>query len=392
MFKRISYRIALQFTAFVLGLFLLNGIIFLAADITNARRQTHFRLSRESFAIIRHIDHPSFPDMHPEDLPMQMRDRVRFIDASGTTLYAGRYFTDLPFSSGQGFSRMRIEEDDMSVLTIPVMSDGKLKAYAQIADMERLRLKDLPLRAFLYLIVSISVSALTFIVGIFFARRSLKPAEEMMMRLEQFTQDASHELRTPLAALNSSLDLALKTGKHQEGLHSAKDDVKDITVLVERLLELARIDKFVLIDDMIDFSALVTDTLEKYSLIIKEKSMTLESSIASGVMVRGDSALLKQVLSNLLMNAVKFNKPSGSVKVLLSKKELAVTDTGIGIAPSDIPNVFNRFFQADTSRAKEGFGLGLALVRRIVELHGWAIRAESTLGKGTTFRIAIQTA
>lgn len=392
MFKRISYRIALQFTAFVLGLFLINGIIFLAADITNARRQTHYRLSRESFTIIRHIDHPSFPDMHPEDLPMPMRDRVRFTDASGTTLYAGRYFTDVPFSSGQGFSRMRIEEDDMSVLTIPVMENGKLKAYAQIADMERLRLKDLPLRAFLYLIVSISVSALTFLVGIFFARRSLKPAEEMMMRLEQFTQDASHELRTPLAALNSSLDLALKTGKHQEGLLSAKDDVKDITELVERLLELARIDKFVLGDEAVDFTALVTDTLEKYRIIAKEKGITVDATIAPGISVRGDAALLRQVISNLFMNAVKFNKPSGAIKILLTKKELSVADTGIGIAPHDVPNIFNRFFQADTSRAKEGFGLGLALTRRIVELHGWTIRADSVLGKGTTFRIAIQTA
>jgi len=392
MFKRISYRIALQFTAFVLGLFLLNGIIFLAADITNARRQTNFRLSRESLIVLQHLDDPRFPALHTEDLPMQMRDRVRFLNASGKTLYAGRFFSNVPFIEVKGFTRMRIEEDDMSVLTVPVMSHGKLKAYAQIADMERLRLGDVPLRALLYLIVSISVSALTFFVGIFFARRSLKPAEEMMMRLEQFTQDASHELRTPLAALNSSLDLALKTGKHQEGIRSAKDDVKDITVLVERLLELARIDKFVLMDDVIDLSALVTDTLEKYSLIIKERGMTIETSISSGVMVRGDSALLRQVLSNLLMNAVKFNKPSGSVKVVLTKKELSVTDTGIGIAPSDIPNVFNRFFQADTSRAKEGFGLGLALVRRIVELHGWGIRAESTLGKGTVFRIAIQKA
>lgn len=392
MFKRISYRIALQFTAFVLALFLVNGIIFLAADITNARRQTHFRLSRESFLVVRHIDHPGFPDAHPEDLPMPMRDRVRFMDASGATLYAGRYFTDVPFSSGEGFSRIRIQEDDMSVLTIPIMSDGKLKAYAQIADMERLRLKDLPLRAFLYLIVSISVSALTFIVGIFFARRSLKPAEEMMVRLEQFTQDASHELRTPLAALNSSLDLALKTGKHQEGLHSAKDDVKDITALVERLLELARIDKFVLGDEEVDFTELVTDTLEKYRIIAKEKGMTVDASIAPGITVRGDAALLRQVISNLFTNAVKFNKPSGTIAVALTKKELVVTDTGIGIAPDDMPNIFHRFFQADTSRAKEGFGLGLALTRRIVELHGWTIIAESTLGKGTTFRVAIQTA
>jgi len=392
MFKRISYWIALQFTIFVLGLFLLNGIIFLAADLTNARRQTHFRLSRDSFVVVGHIDDPRFPEMHPEDLPLPMRDRVRFVDASGSILYAGRYFSGVPFRPQRGLSRMHIEDDDMSVLTVPVMSGGMLKAYAQIADMERLRLNDLPLRAFLYLIVSLSVSALTFIIGIFFARRSLKPAEEMMKRLEQFTQDASHELRTPLAALSSSLDLALKTKKYQEGISSAKDDIKDITALVERLLELARIDKFVLGDERIDFTALVEDTLEKYRPIAKDKNITVHVTLVPHITVRGDAALLRQVISNLFTNAVKFNKPSGTITIVLTKKELSIADTGIGIAPQDLPNIFHRFFQADTSRAKDGYGLGLALTKRIVDVHGWSMRAESTLGRGTTFRIALQTA
>lgn len=392
MFKHISYWIALQFTAFVLGMFLFNGIIFLAADITNARRQTHFRLSRDSYDVVRQIDNPHFPYLQPENFPKNLRQRVRFLDASGNTLYTGSFFSGVPFSPDQGFSRIQLHENDMSVLTVPVISDGKVAAYAQIADMERVRFDDLPLRAFLYLVVSLSVSALTFLVGIFFARRSLRPAEEMMKRLEQFTQDASHELRTPLAALNSSLDLALKTGKHQEGLYSAKQDVKDLTMLVERLLELARIDKFILGDEKIDFAALVTDTIEKYRLIAQEKNVTVDAVIANGVTVRGDAALLRQVISNLLMNAVKFNKQSGTVRVVLTKKELSITDTGVGIAPHDLPNIFNRFFQADTSRAKDGFGLGLALAKRITELHGWMLNVESVLGKGTTFRIAITTA
>ncbi|MBP9850677.1 MAG: HAMP domain-containing histidine kinase [Candidatus Peribacteraceae bacterium] len=388
MFKRISFRIALQFTAFVLGLFLLNGIIFLAADISNARRQTHFRLSRESFDLLRQIDDPRFPVLRPGELSPKMRERVRFLNASGKTLYTGSFLADVPFTPHDGFTRVRMDEDEFMLLTVPVIRRGEIKAYAQIADMERLPLGDLPVRALLYLIVSLSVSALTFIVGLAFARRSLRPAEDMMRRLEQFTQDASHELRTPLAALNSSLDLALKTGKHQHGLLSAKDDVKDITILIERLLELARIDKFALEDKKFDFSALVSDTLEKYRIIAHEKNVGIKAAIQSGVWVRGDAALLRQVLSNLLLNAVKFNQPSGSVKISLTHKELTVSDTGIGIAKKDLPNIFNRFFQADTSRAKEGFGLGLALVKRIIELHGWAIRAESDLGKGTTFRIA----
>lgn len=392
MFKRISFRIALQFTAFVLGLFLVNGIIFLAADISNARRQTHFRLSSESFDLLRQIDDPRFPVLRPGELSPKMRERVRFLDAEGNTLYTGSFLADVPFVAHDGFTRVRMDEDEFMLLTVPVIRRGEIKAYAQIADMERLPLGDLPVRALLYLIVSLSVSALTFIVGIAFARRSLKPAEDMMRRLEQFTQDASHELRTPLAALNSSLDLALKTGKHQHGLLSAKDDVKDITVLIERLLELARIDKFALDDKKFDFSALVTETLEKYRLVAKEKDIGIVTNVQTGVWVRGDAALLRQVLSNLLLNAVKFNTPSGTVTVTLTNKELTVSDTGIGIAPDDLPNIFSRFFQADTSRAKEGFGLGLALVKRITELHGWTIRAESELGKGTTFRIAIAAA
>ncbi len=392
MFKRISYTIALQFTAFVLGLFLLNGIIFLAADITNARRQTHFRLTRESSVVLKQIENPRFPELHLEDIPISMHERIRFVGASGQTLYAGRFFADVPFIPRRGFTRMHIDVDDMSVLTVPVMSGSILKAYAQVADMERLRLGDLPLRALLYLIVSITVSALTFVVGIFFARNSLKPAEDMVERLEQFTQDASHELRTPLAALNSSLDLALKTGKHQEGLFSAKEDVKDITVLIERLLELARIDKFVLEDKKIDFTALVTDVVEKFSLIARDKGISIDTTVAKNVQVRGDAALLKQVVSNLLMNALKFSASAGTVKAVLTNRELIISDTGIGIAAHDLPNIFHRFFQAETSRSKEGFGLGLALVQRIVELHNWAIRAESELGKGTTFRVMFRTA
>lgn len=388
MFQRISYRIALQFTAFVLGLFIVNGIVFLAADISNARRQSHVRLTRESFVLLAQINDPR-AKVRPLELPPQMRDRVRFVGSSGDTLYAGSFFAEMPFRPEVGFSRMSVHDDSFTILTVPVMKGEGVKAYVQIADLERFPLGDLPIRALLYLIVSVSVSALTFLVGIFFARRSLRPAEDMMRRLEQFTQDASHELRTPLAALNSSLDLALKTGKHKEGLVSAKDDVKDITVLVERLLEFARLDAFALQLEKIDLSLLVQATIEKYAILAKEKGITVESTVAKNVFVEGDAALVRQVVSNLLMNAVKFNKPEGKVVVTLTKQELTVADTGIGIASADLPNIFHRFFQADSSRSNEGFGLGLALVRRIIDIHGWTISVESVVGRGTIFRISL---
>jgi signal transduction histidine kinase len=118
--------------------------------------------------------------------------------------------------------------------------------------------------------------------------------------------------------------------------------------------------------------------------------VTIESIVAPEISVQGDAALLKQVLSNLLGNAIKFSKSEGgTITVRLTKKELSIADTGIGIRTEALPHIFNRFYQADASRSNEGYGLGLALVKRIVELHGWRIEAKSKSGSGTLFAIAL---
>jgi signal transduction histidine kinase len=197
----------------------------------------------------------------------------------------------------------------------------------------------------------------------------------MMERLEQFTQDASHELRTPLAALLSSLDLALLSGEHREGILSAKQDVKDITVLVERLLELARLDGFAISRTSVDFSSLVEDAIEKFRPLAQEKGLTIEQSLQPDVTVVADTPLIRQVVTNLLSNAIKFShKGSGPIFVRLTAQTLSIQDHGIGIAPGALSHIFDRFFRADPSRTEQGFGLGLALVRRILDLHGWTIR------------------
>ncbi len=389
MFKRIGYRIALQFTAFVFLLLIVNGSLFLAADFNNARHQSQERLTRMMGAIVNR------PQKSLQDLlfllPPMTRDRTRILDTDGKTVYEGAFFEGIPFSGKEGFSDWMIEDEQYRVLTASIVEKTGRVGYLQILDVERFQSGDLPLRAFLYLLVSGGISTLTFFVGLFFARRSLTPAQAAMERLEQFTQDASHELRTPIAVLSSSLDLALKSGKHQEGIVSAKEDLKQISLLVERLLELARLDTFTLRHEKVDFSELILRSVEKYRLFASARKMVIESSIAPDVIAWGDSALLRQVLANLLNNAVKFNTDGGSIHVTLTKSSLAVEDTGIGIAESDVPHIFDRFYQADSSRARGGLGLGLALVKRIVELHGWTIDVRSTVGKGTKFLIRFGT-
>ncbi len=389
-FRRISYRIALQFTMFVFLLLLMNGAIFLVVDFTNARRQSHDRLVRTSSLFLNR----GWADVDGlvKSLPPPIRARVRIADPDGHVLYSGAVFDDVPLTLQKGFTEMEIQHEDYTILTMNVMRGENPVGSLQVADVERSPLRDIPLRALLYLLLSASISALTFIVGLFFARRSLRPAEQMVERLEQFTQDASHELRTPLAALSSSLDLALKNKKYQEGIVSAKQDLKEVSTLVERLLELARLDKFVIESAPVDFSQLTEETVAKYRPLASEKNVALMTHIASNIRVKGDESLLRQIIGNLLSNAIRFSKhEGGTVTVRLTKHTLTVEDTGIGIAKKSLPHIFNRFYQAESSRAKDGYGLGLALVKRIVDLHGWTIGAESEEGKGATFRVHLKT-
>lgn len=387
MFRRISHIIALQFTAFVFLLFLVNGFIFLTADQGNARRQTQGRIDRVH-QLMKMNDDLSLSDI-AATLPPPLQDRVRITDVDGKMIAEGFFLQTVPFSAQEGSQEVTIQNEEYRVLTTPIRRRGVLVGYMQIAELERFQSSDLPLRILLYLIVSVAVSACTYFVGLYFARRSLRPAEEMMQRLEQFTQDASHELRTPLSTLSSSLDLALSSGKFREGLLSAKEDVRNATELVERMLSLARIDQFVMEHARIDFSSLVSETVAKLQSSAEEAGLHLESSIQDALVVQGDGTLLRQLVSNLLSNAIKFTsqKKQGVIRVTLAPGELSVSDTGIGIAAQDLPHIFDRFFQADSSRAHGGYGLGLALVKRIVDLHGWKITVQSSPGEGTTFTV-----
>ena len=355
MFKRISIVIALQFTAFVFLLFLVNGTIFLAADFGNARRQTYGRLVRLS-QIVLEMSGGDLERM-PELLPPPVRDHVRIIGANGRIIYSSGFFSGLPFDPSRRFFQMRMHSDEYSVLTAEIPRGQEPFGYVQIAEVERLQFGELPPRVMIYLIVSGVISALTFVVGLFFARRSLAPAEAAMQRLEQFTQDASHELRTPIATMNSSLDLALSTKQYREGIISAKEDVAQMARLIDRLLELTRLDSFFVERLPVDFSALVEETVTRHAPLAEKKGVTMQSKVTPQITVKGDAPLLRQVITNLLTNAVKCTPEKGRITVELSKHALMVEDTGIGISKEAIDHIFDRFFQVDPSRAHGGLGL-----------------------------------
>ena len=191
-----------------------------------------------------------------------------------------------------------------------------------------------------------------------------------------------------MATLSSSLDLALKTKNYREGIESAKDDLKEVSLLVERLLELAQLDQLVLALEPTDISEVVASTAERHAPSAAEKHVAVVRDIAPNIMLQADAALLRQLVTNLFMNAVKFSKPEGgSITIRLTQEALSVTDNGIGIPAAELERIFDRFYQVETSRGNDGFGLGLALVKRIADLHGWSVDVQSAEGAGATFTV-----
>ena len=220
---------------------------------------------------------------------------------------------------------------------------------------------------------------------------------------DEFLATLSHELRTPLNAILGYARMLragiLKDDRRSVALETVERNATTLTLMVEDVLDVSRIaaGKIRLHIQPVDFPAVVRDALATVAPAADAKGVRLQSVVESDIgRVSGDPDRLQQVIWNLLSNAVKFTPRGGRVQVRLqrvnSHVELSVSDTGIGIRDEFLPHLFERFRQADstTTRAHGGLGLGLAIARRIVELHGGRIEAFSPgEGKGATFRVSL---
>ena len=317
---------------------------------------------------------------------------VRVFSADGEVIVADELFQRLAVpmeaETRTRFTTVKGSGNYYRVYQIPLDGAQAPAMYLQVVRPERIDLHELPGEVMLFGIVAIVVTSLTFVFGLLFARRSLAPAEAMFVRLRQFTHDASHELRTPLAAVGSSLDLALKTGDYEREIRAAKSELKQGARLIERLLQLAELDELALSPLPIDMSALVASEVEQHRRAAADAGIELTSRISSGMVVDCDEGLVRQLIDNLLANALKFTPAGGKVGLDLSPGGLSVSDTGVGIPPEALPHIFERFYRAYPTSEEDGSGLGLAIVARIVEAHGWSIHVESRPGKGSTFTVA----
>lgn len=221
--------------------------------------------------------------------------------------------------------------------------------------------------------------------------------EELFRAQQRFVADVSHELRSPLTAVRGNLDL-LRRGaandpdERAQVLEAIDSETARMSRLVSDLLLLARQDSGVPIaKDAVELDTVLLEVYRQAQLTAKGVTVMLGAEDQATIM--GDRDRLKQVLLNLVDNAVKYTPQGGRVTLSLTKDDawvkIAVQDTGIGIAPENIPNLFDRFYRVDKARSRDagGTGLGLAIAKSVVEAHNGKITVESQLGKGSTFTV-----
>ncbi len=226
--------------------------------------------------------------------------------------------------------------------------------------------------------------------------QTLERLESLFNSQQRFLADVSHELRTPLTVIKGSVDLMRRMKKvDEDSLNSIDQEAGRLTRLVGGLLMLAQAEagKLALNFAPVELDLLLTEVFTEMRVLAGSK-VHLHLNEIDQAIVNGDRDRLKQVLLNLVTNAVQYTPPGGEVFLSLSKlghqARLIVRDTGPGIPAEDLPHIFDRFYRAEKSRTRSktgGFGLGLSIANWIVEQHGGQIKVESEEGHGTTFVI-----
>jgi heavy metal sensor kinase len=334
-------------------------------------------------------------------------------------------------------------EPPLRLISVPIIHRGNLLYIVQVGtSMESI--EDTLRRFLILLIVAMPIAlAVSLAAGWFLAGRALRPVDAITLaaqriaagdlsqrltmptapdeigrlagtfnnmigrldasfrQIRQFTSDASHELRTPLTVMKGETELVLRRPRaledYQSVLESNLEEIDRMTRIVEELLFLSRADmgEVKMESKPVSLETLVEDIHRQATLLGQDRNIEVVLGTVRRASVLGDELRLRELLLNLVENAVKYSHPGGKVEIGLvttgQEAILSVTDQGIGIGSEDHTKIFNRFFRTDGARAhtKKGTGLGLAICAWIAEFHKGRISVKSGVGQGSTFTVTL---
>jgi len=237
----------------------------------------------------------------------------------------------------------------------------------------------------------ITFGSLTLVVlaifGFFFVKLFLKPMRNSLMLLDNFIKDTTHELNTPISAILANvemMDMESMTEKNKKRLGRINVAAKTVSHLYQDLTYLTLSHNRESKDEWIDLKQLIIDRVEYFAILAGAKKINIELDLKESALYI-DGVKIARVLDNLISNAIKYNRRGGTIYIVLRKSYLTITDTGIGIETQKIEEIFERYTRFNSSEG--GFGIGLNIVKSIIEEYKLKISVSSTVNVGTSIRI-----
>ncbi|PWT99062.1 MAG: hypothetical protein C5B53_05865 [Candidatus Melainabacteria bacterium] len=334
-------------------------------------------------------------------VPFKFLPTIQIYDLQGRLIEQhGPSGVPILFSS---VKEVRAEDYHIRVCSAPLLDGKQLAGYLQL--QLSLRNRERAIAQFgitMGLIFPFLLLALA-IAGYVFAGKAASPVEESFVVLRRFMTDAGHELSTPISIIQANAEAMEveipESVRENNRLAVITRSTERMANLVKDLMLLSKMESPQIYSNKIplDFEKLVRGVVEEFQELFKAKSITLSTKRVGPATVVGDAELLKRLVTNLLQNALRYTESSGTVEIgvesLGRNTRLTVSDTGVGIPPESLQSIFERFYRVDKSRSRNqgGAGLGLSIVKAIVDAHRGRIDVYSQVGTGSTFTVTLPT-
>lgn len=385
MFKKFQHKIALKFTIIISLLVIITGISYTYLQIWNSYRDIDNYLISKVDDIKNKIEltflgnRKIITQSHIERISGGLDTYIRILDENKQILYIGEFFKNIPTDVNDNFFDIILKDGNYRVYQSNFINTTTFDGYIDIVSRLSIQKENIHNNIIIMMIASIITSIIIYIVSSFFTKQTLIPAEKMFMQLEQFTYDASHELYTPLSEINLYLDLALKTKNFEKHISNAKKEIKTSISVIKKLLELTKIENAVIDKQNINISRLLNEILDNYKEKIKLQNIKLITNIQYGIKINGDKILIQQMFKNLIDNAIKFSRDTdGNINITLTNNTFTISNNGKGIPQNEMKYIFNRFYRtSNTHSHQSGYGIGLTIVKQIIDLHQWKISVDS---------------